>query len=144
MMKENQPEESRAIELFNEQLNKLTVIRGLGYKSPEFITWRNTVTDLFQRFLRPDSSHFVTFRDIRFRGPAQVLPARRISSDYRGPLPTASGPWHEDIDQFRSGYDLAVAEGCIRGAIETLRNSGIHREGTERNGLLNNGEIKSF
>jgi hypothetical protein len=38
MTKAHQPEESLAIELFNEQLSKLSEIRQLDYTRPEFIT----------------------------------------------------------------------------------------------------------
>src|SRR5258708_21459127 len=140
MTKEHQPEESAAIELFTAQLSKLSAIRQLDYTRPEFITWRDTVTDLFQRFLRPDSSHFVTFREIRFRGPGQIQPARRRPFSYRGPLPRSSGISQEYMNEFRKGCE--IAEGCIQGAIETIRNFGVHRKGAERKGPQKDGDIQ--
>jgi hypothetical protein len=122
--KSHQPEESLAIELFTAQLSQLSAVRELDYTQPEFITWRDTVTELFQRFLHPDSPHSVTFQGIRFRGQAQLQPARRLPYSYRGPRPTSSGVSQENLDQFRKG--CAIAEGCIRSAIETITNFGVY------------------
>ena len=138
MTRQHQPQESAAIELLNDQLNKLMGVRSLNFKDPQFITWRSTVTDLFQGFLRPDSPHLITFRDLRFRGRVQ---ARRLPFNYRGPLPSETvSP--EDVVKFQS--DCAIAEGCIRGAMDTIQNFGIYSEEPREKATMSGGVQQNF
>jgi hypothetical protein len=72
MTKQDQPQEAAAIQLLEQQLNQIAALQNQNSETPPFITWHSTVTDLFQRFLRPESPHLATFRNLTFRGPRQV------------------------------------------------------------------------
>jgi len=125
MTRQGQPQEATAIRLFNEQLRKLGGIRCLEHKDVTFIAWRDTTTSLFQRFLRPDFSHFSTFRRIKWQGQVSVG-SLTSNYGYGGPRPSGfSTP--EEREAFLRG--CAIAEQCIKGAIEEVRNFGIHVEG---------------
>lgn len=117
---QNRPQESAvAINLLNEQLNKLTEIRRFNSKHPDFIYWRDSVTGLFRRYL-PDSPRFTTFSNLKFRAtPTRIRP---FSYSYRGPRPSGL-PSPADAAQFDK--DCAIAEMCIRGALDDIRNFGV-------------------
>ena len=123
MTKQDQPQESAAINLLNDQLLKLPSVRVLDYRNPKFILWRDTTENYFKRFLPPDSPHLDTFRSIRFRGQVQTKP-RPYS--YRGPRPSLVAVNTADRELFERG--CAIAEECINGAIDEIRNFGIHSE----------------
>jgi hypothetical protein len=121
--------EVTAIRLLGEQFAKLTVVKNLDYKDAKFIAWRNTTIDLLQRFLRPNSSHLITFAEIRFRGQGQLQIRRHPFDGYRGPrtkVPHPTNPADRDI--FVRGCE--IAEECIKGATDEIRNFGIYLEGT--------------
>lgn len=109
------------VHLLNTQLLKVADLRNLDSHHPEFISWHDTVTMLFQRFLTPESPHFVRFTNLRFH-EAVFRPARRLPFSYRGPTP--SGSSLEDKAVFQSDCDIAI--GCIKGAIEEIIAFGVH------------------
>jgi hypothetical protein len=115
--------EFNPINLFSEQQIKLETLRSLHARHPEFIGWRNTTTTLFQKLL-PDSPHFATFSDLRFRGQQQ-LGVRRLPYSYRGTPPRESTS-PEDTAKFQSDCDIAVA--CIKGAIDEILAFGVHAD----------------
>jgi hypothetical protein len=139
MTMQNQPKESAAITLLNDQLNKLMGIRSLDLKHPDFILWRDSVANLFQRFLSPDSSHFVTFRDLRFRAP--ITRTRPLPYSYRGPRPSeVKSP--ADAAQFEK--DCAIAEVCIRGAMDEIRNFGVYSDKANPPAQKSSGAVQNF
>lgn len=128
MTKQNQPQESAAMNLLNDQLNKLMQVRSLDAQHPDFTIWHDTVKDLFQRFLRPDSPHFNRFKNLSFKGP----PVMRLdfpSSRHRYGITGEEAHSAEDAAKFLR--DCGIAEGCIKGAMDTIRNFGIHSEGVD-------------
>ena len=132
-----EPPEATAIRLLEEQLVKLAVVQTLDYKDPKFIAWRSTTTDLLQRFLRPDSSHLITFRDIRFLGYVQ---ARRQPFGYRGAVPRA--PLTSPLDRETFVRGCAIAEECIKGASEEIQNFGVYSEGTRKTPQRERGNVQ--
>lgn len=122
-------QEYSAIELLNRQITGLVIVRNYDFRHPEFITWKDSTMNLFQRLLPPDSAHLVRFRDLRFRGPVQA--ARRLPFNYRGPLPGPSETiTAADKEAFQKA--CAIAEGCIKGAIEDVRYFGVRSEVTNK------------
>jgi hypothetical protein len=119
----NQEAIELAVELFTEQRNKLKQVRAFDYRHPDFKLWQDSTASLFQRFIRPDSPHFIRFRDIRFRGQAVI---RGLPFNYRGPVPRTDGVSPEDKEQFERG--CAEADNCIHGAIDEIATFGVHVE----------------
>jgi hypothetical protein len=116
---QNQVQETLAIRLFVEQLTKLQYVRQFDSKNAQFVGWRDTTTSLFQRFLPPDSPHFVTFRELKFRAQMAV---RRLPFSHRGLVRrTSISP--QDRERFES--DCAIAEGCIKAALDEIREFGV-------------------
>jgi len=123
MTRQSQPQESTAIGLLNEQLQKLDSVRTLDYRDPKFIAWRNTTTNLLQRSLRPDSAHLITFLEIRYQRRPKRLPF-----NYRGPLPSeTTTPADREIFE----RACAIAEESIKGAIKEIRDFGVYSGGAE-------------
>lgn len=128
MTRQNQPQESAALELLSEQLIKLGQVRSLDAKNPEFTIWRDTVMELFQRFVRADSPHFSRFKGLAFRLPPVMsldFPSSR-GARWAGGNPVSA----EDAEKF--ARDCATAEGCIKGVMEAIKNFGVHSEGTDK------------
>ncbi|HEY6468101.1 MAG TPA: hypothetical protein VIY69_19030 [Candidatus Acidoferrales bacterium] len=119
---ENREQDLAAIEFLREQLAQLVTVSSLDHTDAKFIAWHNRTSSLFQRFLRPDSPHFITFRDLRFRGSVVI---RRLPYNFHG-VPPQTGITPGDRQQFNRA--CAIAEGCINGAIEEVRDFGIHSE----------------
>src|ERR1700733_2686620 len=123
-MTQTQPQD-----LFRKQLEVLGVVRQLDFRRPEFIAWKDSTMNLFQRFLQPESAHLIRFRDLRFRGPIQAY--RPLPYNYRGPRHVASDTISQ-ADQAAFQRDCAIAEGCIKGAIEDIQYFGVHSESTDK------------
>lgn len=115
-----------AVQLLAEQQNRLEQIRNLDYQHPDFKLWQDTTMTLFQRFIRPDSPHFIRFRDIRFLGKIQISIARRLPYNYRGPSLRQNDANPQDQEQFQKGCD--EAHNCIQGAIKEVETFGVHVE----------------
>lgn len=138
-MNEQPMQESLLIDLLNTQLTALLIVRNYDFRHPDFITWKDSTMNLFQRLLPPDSAHLIRFRDLRFRGPVQA--ARRLPYNYRGPLPAPSNAiTAADKEAFQSA--CAIAEGCIKGAIEDVRHFGVHSAVPDKKPRLSAGGVQ--
>ena len=87
------PEGQRAIELFQEQLDNMPIVRNYSGITPEFCQWKDSTTGLFKKYL-PTSPHYNRFSIVQF------------------------GSAHETHQRYLRGCDLA--EQCIRGAIHDI------------------------
>jgi hypothetical protein len=114
------------IALFSEQRDRLAEVRKLNYKHPDYKLWRDTTTNLFERFVSPKSAHAIRFRDLRFFGPSSLVPVRRIAYGYRGPMPNPDAISPADQQQFERA--CSEADNCILGAITEIRTFGVPGE----------------
>jgi hypothetical protein len=123
MTQQDQPDKSTAVTLFEIQLAKMQEVRLLDYKNPQFKSWLNTTLNLFQRFIALNNSHFLEFRDLEFHRQTR---SRQLPYSYRGPIPATSALSQADRQAFYD--DCALADACIRGAIEEIQTFGVHTE----------------
>jgi len=117
---QDQLQEAGATNLLDELLVKLQSVRRLDWKNPQFVSWRDTTSALFQRFLPPDSPHIITFQRLTFRAP---VAARTLPYNYRGPRPVTNV---SSADRARFESDCAMAEECIKAVREEIRAFGVH------------------
>jgi hypothetical protein len=113
-------DQNEAINLLNEQLAELEDVRKLNHRDAKFKGWQDMTLNLLSRFLQPNSSHLVRFRDIRYWSNRIVM---RGFNDHR-PLPPPNYVSPEDREAFNRGCELA--EESIKGAIKEIRIFGVH------------------
>jgi hypothetical protein len=111
-------DDEKAIRLLTRQLEELQTVRGLNYKDPAYKTWRDTTTRVLQMFLGPESPHFIRFRDLRFFGPAVMVPRNvQIHPDYISPA---------DVAAFQKACETTDAS--LRAAVKDIEDFGVYVE----------------
>jgi hypothetical protein len=140
MPRQNSPEDSVAIELFDTQLNELRNVRNLNADRPEFTFWRNRVTELFQRYLPPNNPHFITFRTLSFCSLTTAMSDYPFGGSARFSIQTGDVIASQDNAKFLA--DCGTAEACIGGAISTIRDFGIDQGQPEKKGPQRAGSVQ--
>lgn len=110
----------KADRLLNQQLEELESVRGLNYKDPLFLGWRDTTTSLLQRFLPPDSPHLTRFKNLAFTSRV----ARRQPWGSQPRPPGYISPQNQE--HYRA--ECRTAEATIRAALKHIEEFGVHAE----------------
>jgi hypothetical protein len=97
----------------------LQTVRGLNYKDPAFTAWRDTTTNILDKFLGPDDNHSHRFQTLRFSGPIRILP-------FGSRVPRPGYISHEDAEAFRRSCETSDA--TLRAAIKHVEDFGVYVE----------------
>jgi hypothetical protein len=122
MPKQLAPDEQEAITHLQNQIDSLAEIRAKAEQahasSPQFIQWKSHTTDLMRHYIAANSEHLNRFRMLSFRSNVMQLdwPGARYNS----------GPRRDDIENFASDADVAVA--CLEGAIQHIKVFGLKQD----------------
>jgi hypothetical protein len=110
----------QAVRLLNEQLKELESVRGLNYKDPTFLGWRDTTTSLLQKFLPPDSPHLARFKNLAFTS--------RVSRRQPWGSPPRPPGYISPQNQEHYRAECRTAEATIRAALKHIEEFGVHTE----------------
>jgi hypothetical protein len=113
-------DKEQAVRLLNQQLKELQSVRGLNYKEPLFLGWRDTTSGLLQKFLPPDSPHLKRFQNLAFTGKV----ARRAAWGSPPKPPGYISPQNQD--HYRA--ECRTAETTIQAALKHIAEFGVYAE----------------
>lgn len=113
-------DKEQALRLLNQQLKELESVRGLNYKEPMFLGWRDTTSALLLRFLPPGSPHTTRFQNLAFTS--------RVAQ--RQPWGSPSRPPGYISPQNQEHYraECRTAEATIRAALKHIEEFGVYAE----------------
>src|SRR6266481_345603 len=113
-------DKEQAVRLLNQQLKELESVRGLNYKDPVFLGWRDTTSSLLQKFLPPDSPHLKRFQNLAFTGRV----ARRAAWGSPPKPPGYISPQNQE--HYRA--ECRTAETTIHAALKHIAEFGVYAE----------------